>query len=141
MLARAGHERAFEAIVERYRTLLLRSARRYLPEARAEDALQQAYIAAWRALQRGDEVRDLRAWLYRIVHNTALNQLRVSGYDYAELEESLRGGSAPQEEMERRAVVRQTLTGLAALPERQREALLRIAVEGAPRRRSRASWA
>ena len=32
--------------------------------------------------------------------------------------------------MERRAVVRQTLTGLAALPERQREALLRIAVEG-----------
>ena len=41
--------------------------------------------------------------------------------------------------MERRAVVRQTLTGLAALPERQREALLRIAVEGRPRRRWRAS--
>jgi RNA polymerase sigma factor (sigma-70 family) len=130
LLARAGHERAFEAIVERYRTLLLRSARRYLPDARAEDALQQAYIAAWKALQRGDEVRDLRAWLYRIVHNTALNQLRSAGYDYAELEESLRGGAAPEEEMERRAVVRQTLTGLAALPERQREALLRIAVEG-----------
>ena len=87
-LAAAGHERAFEAIVERYRGALLRAARRYLPEARAEDALQQAYIAAWSALQRGDEVRDLRAWLYRIVHNTALNQLRVSGYDYAELEES-----------------------------------------------------
>ncbi len=89
VLARGGHERAFEAIVERYRGALLRAARRYLPEARAEDALQQAYIAAWSALQRGDEVRDLRAWLYRIVHNTALNQLRVSGYDYAELEESL----------------------------------------------------
>src|SRR5215203_4996668 len=130
VLARNGHERAFEAIVERYRGPLLRAARRYLPEARAEDALQQAYLAAWSALQRGDEVRDLRAWLYRIVHNTALNQLRLSGYDYAQLEESLRGGEAPQEEMERRAVVRQTLTGLAALPERQREALLRIAVEG-----------
>ena len=130
LLARAGHERAFEAIVERYRGALLRAARRYLPEARAEDALQQAYIAAWSALQRGDEVRDLRAWLYRIVHNTALNQLRVNGYDYAELEESLKGVSAPQEEMERRAVVRQTLTGLAALPERQREALLRIAIQG-----------
>src|SRR6201991_2060447 len=130
LLARAGHERAFEAIVERYRGALLRAARRYLPEARAEDAVQQAYIAAWSALQRGDEVRDLRAWLYRIVHNTALNQLRVSGYDYAELEDSLRGTDAPQEEMERRAVVRQTLTGLAALPDRQREALLQIAVEG-----------
>ena len=32
--------------------------------------------------------------------------------------------------MERRAVVRQTLTGLAALPDRQREALLQIAIEG-----------
>src|SRR3954469_24837075 len=130
VLARAGHERAFEAIVERYRGALLRASRRYLPEARAEDALQQAFISAWSALQRGDEIRDLRAWLYRIVHNMALNQLRVSGYDYAELEESLRGSDAPQEEMERRAIVRQTLTGLAALPERQREALLRIAVEG-----------
>src|SRR3954447_10246351 len=129
-LARAGHERAFEAIVERYRAALLRASRRYLPEARAEDALQQAFISAWGALQRGDEIRDLRAWLYRIVHNTALNQLRVAGYDYAELEDSLRGTDAPQEEMERRAVVRQTLTGLAALPDRQREALLRIAVEG-----------
>src|SRR4051794_26077140 len=129
-LARAGHERAFEVIVERYRGALLRAAKRYLPEARAEDALQQAYISAWSALQRGDEVRDLRAWLYRIVHNTSLNQLRVSGYDYAELDEALRGSDAPQEGMERRAIVRQTLTGLAGLPERQREALLRIAVEG-----------
>src|SRR4051794_20859491 len=130
VLARDGHERAFEAIVERYRGPLLRAARRYLPEARAEDAVQQAYIAAWSALQRGDEVRELRAWLYRIVHNTALNQLRVAGYDYAQLDDALRGTDAPQDEMERRAVVRQTLTGLAALPERQREALLRIAVEG-----------
>src|SRR3954453_15748571 len=129
-LARAGHERAFEAIVERYRGALLRAARRYLPEARAEDALQQAFIAAWSGLQRGDEVRELRAWLYRIVHNTALNQLRLSGYDYAELEDSLRGTPGPQEEMEGRAVVRQTLTGLAALPGPQREALLLLAAEG-----------
>src|SRR3954449_11551150 len=129
-LARAGHERAFEAIVERYRRPLLRGARRVLPEARAEDALQQALIAAWTALQRGDEVRDLRAWLYRVVHNTALNQLRVSGYHYAELEDALRIADAGDDELERRAVVRQTLASLAALPERQREALLRTSVSG-----------
>src|SRR6185312_4350771 len=129
-LARGGHERAFEAIVERYRRALLREARRYLPEARAEDALQQTLVAAWTALQRGDDVRELRPWLYRIAHNTALNQLRLNGYDYAELREALRVGPAPQDEIERRSVVRQTLAGLAELPERQREALLRIAVEG-----------
>src|SRR3954471_11667532 len=129
-LARAGHERAFEAIVERYRRALLREARRYLPEARAEDALQQTLVAAWTALRRGDDVRELRPWLYRIARNTALNQLRLAGYDYAELREALSIGPAPQDEIERRSVVRQTLAGLAELPERQREALLRIAVEG-----------
>jgi RNA polymerase sigma factor (sigma-70 family) len=130
VLARAGHERAFEAIVERYRRPLLRAARRVLPESRAEDALQQALIAAWTALQRGDEVRDLRAWLYRVVHNTSLNALRVNGYDYDELNDTLRIADAEGDELERRAVVRQTLTSLAALPDRQREALLRTAVSG-----------
>jgi len=129
-LARGGHERAFEAIVERYRKPLLRGARRVLPEGRAEDALQQALLAAWTALQRGDEVRELRPWLYRIVYNTALNALRVSGYDYAELHEAVRIADDGDDALERRAVMRQTLASLAALPERQREALIRTAVSG-----------
>ena len=129
-LAQSGHERAFEAIVERYRKALLRACRRILPEARAEDALQQALMAAWKGLQRGDEVRELRPWLYRIVRNTALNQLRVTGYDLGELVETLSATHDPEEEVMRRAVVRQTLAAVAALPERQREALLRTAIEG-----------
>jgi RNA polymerase sigma factor (sigma-70 family) len=129
-LARGGHDRAFEAIVERYRRPLLRACRRILPEARAEDALQQALMAAWTALRRGDEVHDLRPWLYRIVRNTALNQLRVAGYDLDELVETLAATDDPEEEVERRALVRQTLTAVAALPERQRDALLRTAIEG-----------
>lgn len=129
-LAAGGHERAFEAIVERYRRPLLRHARRYLPDARAEDALQQALLSAWTALRRGDDVHELRPWLHRIVHNTALNALRVVGYDYDELRETLEGSGGPAEVAERRAVMRGTLAGLAALPERQRDALLQIAVEG-----------
>ena len=131
-LAQAGHERAFEAIVDRYRRPLLRHCRRFLPEARAEDALQQALVSAWSALARGDEVRDLRPWLYRIVHNTALNALRSNGFDYDELHDLLTASEAgsPSEIAERSALVRQTLAGMAALPDRQREALLQIAVEG-----------
>jgi RNA polymerase sigma factor (sigma-70 family) len=129
-LTRAGHEVAFEAIVERYRKPLVRACRRILPEARAEDAVQQALVAAWTGLMRGDEVRELRPWLYRIAHNTALNQLRIAGYDYDELQGLLDSGPAPEEELERREVARRTLTGLAALPPRQREALLQIAIQG-----------
>ena len=61
-------------------------------ESRAEDAPQQVFVAAWKALQRGDDVRDVRPWLLRIARNTALNTLRVPGYDHGELTESLQVG-------------------------------------------------
>src|SRR4051812_30933596 len=127
---RTGHERAFDAIVERYRKPMLRACRRILPEARAADALQQALGAAWTGLERGDDVHELRPWLYRIARNTALNQLRMAGYDLDELVETLSATDDPEEEVLRRAVVRQTLAAVAALPERQREALLRTAIDG-----------
>jgi RNA polymerase sigma factor (sigma-70 family) len=130
-LARDGHERAFEALIERYRKPLMRHVRRVLPEARAEDALQQAFLNAWTALERGVEVREPRAWLYRVSQNAALNALRSPGYDYAELRDSLRSPHAgPDEDHERRWVIGRTLASIAALPENQREALLRTAVEG-----------
>src|ERR1700752_4033813 len=77
-LARAGHDRAFEAIVERYRGPLLRACRPTRPEAPAEGPRKQGLVAAWPGLRRGADVRELRPWLYRIVRNTALNQLRVA---------------------------------------------------------------
>jgi RNA polymerase sigma factor (sigma-70 family) len=135
--ARAGHERAFEALVRRYRGPLLGYCRRLLlSEERAEDALQQALMQAWLALRAGTEVENVKGWLYRIVHNAALNALRVSGYDYCTLSESLSGADAPQEDLDRRIAVREALAGLAALPEMQREALLRTAVEGSSHRQT-----
>jgi RNA polymerase sigma factor (sigma-70 family) len=127
MLAQRGYERAFEAIVERYRRPLFRWCRRVLPEARAEDAVQVAFLKAWSAIQAGDEVRDLRPWLYRIAHNAALDNARKAGYDYDELTDALRLAPAPDEDLERRSVMRETLTGVAGLPDNQRQALLRTA--------------
>jgi RNA polymerase sigma factor (sigma-70 family) len=130
-LARVGHERAFEALVQRYRRPLLGYCRRLLlPNERAEDALQQGLLQAWLALREGAEVHHFKPWLYRIVHNAALNSLRVSGYDYAQLSETLSGVDAPVEDLDRRIAVREALAGLAALPQIQREALLRTAIEG-----------
>ena len=78
-LVGAGHDRAFEAIVERYRKPLSRYLRRLLSEPLAEDVLQATFVRAWQALESGTEVRDLRPWLYRIAHNQALNTLRAAG--------------------------------------------------------------
>src|ERR1700724_533965 len=64
-LVRQGHERAFEAIVHRYRKPLLGYCRRLrLEDARAEDIVQLALLKTWIAVREGAEVRDLQAWLY-----------------------------------------------------------------------------
>src|ERR1700704_4752851 len=75
-LVRAGHEAAFEAIVARYRRPLLRYCGGILSGGRAEDAVQQTFLKAFDAMRRGDSQLNLRPWLYRIAHNTALNALR-----------------------------------------------------------------
>jgi RNA polymerase sigma factor (sigma-70 family) len=132
-LVRQGYERAFEAIVERYRRPLQRYCRRMLSDSRSEDAVQQTFLKAWSALQAGEEVKDLKPWLYRIARNNSLDALKKAGYDYDELSDSLRATGTLTEDVERRAVMRQTLTGLAALPIRQRDVLLGLAVEGKSR--------
>lgn len=129
-LVAAGHERAFEALCDRHRPALARALRRILPPARVEDALQQTFLSAWTALSAGTEVRALAPWLHRIARNAAVAALARPGYDHAELHEALRVTPGPEEDLERRDVVRRTLQGVAALPERQRDALLSVAVEG-----------
>src|SRR3954463_10384687 len=139
-LAAAGHDRAFEAIVERYRRPLLRYLRRLLSETLAEDVVQATFINAWSSLRTGTEVRDLRPWLYRIAHNAAINALKKVGEAMEEVPESIGGGGgrgasgglAPGRaaELERRDEVQRALTSIAALPSRQRAALLAVAVDG-----------
>jgi RNA polymerase sigma factor (sigma-70 family) len=129
-LAADGHDRAFEAIVERYRRPLQRYLRRLLSEALAEDVLQASFVRAWQALRAGTEVRDLRPWLYRIAHNQALNTLRAAG---AALPPSAEAPAVSLEaEVERREELRETLHGIEALPARQRAALVAIAVADRP---------
>jgi RNA polymerase sigma factor (sigma-70 family) len=109
---------------------LLAACRRMGPEARAEDVLQQALMSAWAALARGDEVRELRAWLFQIARNAAVSDLRRTAREPPELLGTLIVAPSLEEEAGRRAVVQETLETLASLPPRQREALLQIAVQG-----------
>lgn len=76
----AGEEAAFEAIMRRHNRLLFRTARSILKsDEEAEDALQDAYLNAWRALGSFRSDARLSTWLVRIVANEALGRLRRSG--------------------------------------------------------------
>jgi RNA polymerase sigma factor (sigma-70 family) len=130
-LAADGHDRAFEVIVERYRRPLQRYLRRLLSEGLAEDVLQASFVRAWQALRAGTEVRDLRPWLYRIAHNRALNTLRAAGAALPPMGEALPATSL-EAEVERREELRATLHEIEALPDRQRAALVAVAVADRP---------
>jgi RNA polymerase sigma factor (sigma-70 family) len=132
-LAREGQERAFEALVHRYRRPLLRYCRRLgLSDSRAEDALQVALLNAWQALARGTEVREPGPWLYRIAHNAAISAMRSAGERDADLARAgaLAGLPVAEDGLERRIALSDALTSVAALPDMQRQALVLAAIEG-----------
>jgi RNA polymerase sigma factor (sigma-70 family) len=129
-LTRDGNERAFEAIVQRYRRPLLRYCSRLLPPTRAEDAVQQAFLSAHRAIHAGDADLNLRPWLYRIAHNASLNLLRQHGFDHVEMSEEIDGVETPPQAFERGERLRTVVAAVQELPERQRSAIVLQAVEG-----------
>ena len=76
-LARAGDGQSIELIIRRYNRKLYRTARAILrDDAEAEDAVQDAYLQAFRNLSsfRGDS--SLGTWLTRIAANEALMRRR-----------------------------------------------------------------
>lgn len=76
-LAVDGSPLAFERIMRRYNRRLYRTARSILKDdSEAEDALQDAYMHAWRGLAGFRRDALLSTWLVRIVVNEALGRLR-----------------------------------------------------------------
>ena len=79
-LARSGNDQAFAQIMRRYNRVLFRTARSILKnDDDSQEALQEAYLHAWRALATFRAEASLSTWLVRIVLNEALGQLRKSG--------------------------------------------------------------
>ena len=131
-LAQAGCDEAFEAIVDRYRAPLDRYARRLL-RGDADDVVQQTFVSAWSALERGGEVRELKPWLYTIARNAIFRAIKRDGEVHVELDESLDGGGCAAASVELKMHTRNTLAAVAALPDRQRDALIGTALEGRSR--------
>jgi RNA polymerase sigma-70 factor (ECF subfamily) len=78
--AQTGDAEAFRRLVERHGAPLFRLAWRILgDESAAEDAVQETFLRAYRALPRFDRRARFTTWLHRIAANTAIEQLRKRG--------------------------------------------------------------
>lgn len=78
----AGDRASFELLMRQHNPRLFRVARAILKDdAEAEDALQDAYLSAFRAMHSFAGGSALGTWLTRIVINAALARLRSRGRD------------------------------------------------------------
>jgi RNA polymerase sigma-70 factor (ECF subfamily) len=75
---RAGDERAFETLIRSEGGRLLSVARRILGnEEDAREAVQDAFVSAFRAREQFQGQSKLSTWLHRIVVNAAIQKLRT----------------------------------------------------------------
>jgi RNA polymerase sigma-70 factor (ECF subfamily) len=80
----------FEAFVKQSTGQMLAVVRRILRnDADAEDALQEALIAAWNARDSFDGRSTMSTWVHRIAVNTALNKLKQRSTQRSRIESDL----------------------------------------------------
>src|SRR4051794_4782908 len=128
-LAGEGSEAAFEEIVRRYRSGLVSFASRISSRDSADDVVQDSMVKAHHALLRGDRPEAPRAWLFKIVRNTALNDRRDNRV-HEHLDENYDGVEQPPEAVERRRQLRDLVVAMRKLPRAQREALVQRELAG-----------
>jgi RNA polymerase sigma-70 factor (ECF subfamily) len=137
---RAGDPQAFEQLVREHTGRLLAVARRLLRnDDDAREAVQEAFLSAFRALDRFEGASRLATWLHRIVVNACLMRLRsrrgaaeeslddllpsfaANGHHAAAITDWSQDAHAALEREETRARVRHAID---ALPETYRTALV-----------------
>jgi RNA polymerase sigma-70 factor (ECF subfamily) len=143
---RAGDEAAFEQVVRAYGGRLLAVARRIVgTEEDARDVVQDAFLNAFKSLDRFEGNAKLSTWLHRIVVNAALMKLRTrkrkpeqsietllpSYMDDGHFEERFKSWDEPidkiMERAEYREIVRKQIDNL---PEGYRTVLVLRDIEG-----------
>jgi RNA polymerase sigma-70 factor (TIGR02960 family) len=148
--ALAGDEPAFARLTARHRRELHVHCYRMLASFDdAEDAVQEAFLRAWRSRDRCDGTQ-VRAWLYTIATNVCLDHLRqrsrrpvtstsfdeipwVQPYPDPLLDELSPGDDEPEAAAVRRETIELAfLAALQVLPPRQRAALIARDVLGWP---------
>src|SRR3954451_15650214 len=119
-----GEARAFEILYDRHSGVAFSLAYRMVgTRSAAEDVVQEAFLAFWRANERYDRARgSVRTWILGIVHNRAIDSLRrATVHDRRRvsdegIEERFAAGERTEVEVARRDEAREVRTALETLP-------------------------
>jgi RNA polymerase sigma-70 factor (ECF subfamily) len=146
MLAPDARARLEQAALEHIDALYRTALRMTRNESDAEDLVQEAYLRAFRSLHQFTEGTNLRAWLFRILTNTYINdyrrrQRRPTNSSLDDLEEFylydhiIDSGVQPTSERPEDIVMTQlsvdtVIEAIESLPEEFRQVVLLADVEG-----------
>ncbi len=140
--ARAGDSEAFGTLMRRHQRRIYRLALHLLRDAaEAEDATQETFVRAYRALDRFDGRSEAFTWIYRIAVNLSLNVIRARkpdrkavSSDDPRLEgvliETRAGGANPLGDSENRELGRALCEGMDGLSDTLRTTLILVGVDG-----------
>lgn len=138
-------ETAYETLIRQHGGRLLQVARRFVGEEEARDVLQEAFLAAFKAIDRFDAKARLSTWLHRIVVNSCLMRLRKKSHQVEQSIEPLlptfiedghrvltgpKWPDSPLDDLERHELQRLVRTGIEKLPSSYRSVILLRDIEG-----------
>ena len=140
---KAGDKHAFDLLVLKYQHRIVSLVARYVSDqSEAQDVAQEAFIKAYRAIDRFRGDSAFYTWLYRIAINTAKNWLvarkrrpPASDIDAADaeqydMESRLKEQGTPENEMMREEIKRTVFDTIAELPDDLRTAIMLREMEG-----------
>lgn len=90
----------------------------------SEDIVQTAFASAWDKLQNGDEIGNLRSYLYGTVRNLAYSQIRNNNAEASLLTEITDREDFPEEEIDTSERDARLWKAIAGLPEKCRRVFL-----------------
>lgn len=130
--AARGDRVAQAQLVTQAMPMIYRVAFRMLADAsEAEDVTQETFLRAWKQLDRWQPKARFSTWACTVALNICRDRLRKKRPVFmAEPPEQIDQAQRPEQSLASQQFAVQMETYLAALPERQREALILSALEG-----------
>ena len=142
--AKQGDMLAFEELILKHEKIVYNLALRMMNHSEdAMDISQEVFLKAYRSLSNFDERSAFSTWLYRITHNTCIDEIRKrKGKQTYSLEEDLESedgsmqrqvaddGDTPEESLMRKEQKSEILRALDTLSEEHKAAIILRDVKG-----------
>ncbi len=129
--AAAGDAGAWRELVDSHSGPLFRYAFRMVGERdAAEDVVQESYLRLWRQAKRWRPEAPVRAWLFRVAGNLAIDALRRRRHTVEMEPDHAEAAPGIDDLLSEREQTEWVWRFVAELPERQRKALVLCRVEG-----------